>query len=144
MMRQIISALNKKLLRDLWIIKGQLVAIVFVMASGIMTFVLSFGVIDSLELGQEIYYASSEFADVWAGAKRGPQDVDEQIKQSNGVPQVETRVTFGGIIQVDGMEEPATGRIISLPDNREPLLNKIYLERGRLHRPDEEDAVLAS
>tara|TARA_R110002096_G_scaffold416576_2_gene619264 strand:+ start:78863 stop:81241 length:2379 start_codon:yes stop_codon:yes gene_type:complete len=144
MMRQIISALNKKLLRDLWIIKGQLVAIVFVMASGIMTFVLSFGVIDSLELGQEIYYARSEFADVWAGAKRVPQDVDEQIKQINGVSQVETRVTFGGIIQVDGMEEPATGRIISLPDNREPLLNKIYLERGRLLRPDEEDAVLAS
>lgn len=143
-MRSVISALNKKLLRDLWHIKGQLVAIIFVMASGIMTFVLSFGVIDSLELGQEIYYDRSEFADVWAGAKRVPQDVDEQIKQIDGVSQVETRVTFGGIIQVEGMEEPAAGRIMSLPDNREPLLNKLYLERGRLLRPDEEDAVLAS
>lgn len=143
-MRALISALNRKLLRDLWNIKGQLVAIIFVMASGIMTFVLSFGVIDSLELGQEIYYDRAEFADVWAGAKRVPQDVDEQIRQINGVSQLETRVTFGGTIQVDGMEEPATGRIISLPDNREPLLNKLYLVSGRMLRPDEEDAVLAS
>ncbi len=144
MMRRVVSALNRKLLRDLWNIKGQLVAIIFVMASGIMTFVLSFGVIDSLELGQEIYYDRAEFADVWASAKRVPQDVDEQIKQIDGVSKVETRVTFGGTIQVEGMDEPATGRIISLPDNREPLLNKLYLERGRLLRPDEEDAVLAS
>ncbi len=144
MMRSLVSALNRKLLRDLWNIKGQLVAIIFVMASGIMTFVLSFGVIDSLELGQEIYYDRSEFADVWASAKRVPQDVDEQIRQIDGVSLIETRVTFGGTIQVEGMDEPATGRILSLPDNREPLLNKLYLVKGRMLRPDEENAVLAS
>lgn len=144
MMRQIISALNKKLLRDLWNIKGQLVAIIFVMASGIMTFVLSFGVVDSLELGRDVYYDRFEFADVWAGAKRVPDNVREQIQEIDGVAQIQTRVAFGGIIQVDGMEEPATGRIISVPDGREPILNKIYLKAGRLLRPDEEGAVLAS
>ena len=143
-MRTLISALNRKLLRDLWNIKGQLVAIVFVMASGIMSFVLSFGVLDSLEIGRDVYYDRFEIADVWASAKRVPQDVDEQIREINGVAQVETRVSFGGTIQIEEMEEPASGRIISMPDNREPNLNKLYLVKGRFLRPDEEDAVLAS
>ena len=138
-----ITALNKKLLRDLWNIKGQLVAIIFVMASGIMTFVLSFSVVDSLELGRDVYYDRFQFADVFANAKRVPFGVREQIQQIDGVSQVETRVTFGAIIQVDGMEEPATGRLISIPDNREPLLNNIYLKQGRMLRPDEEGSVLA-
>lgn len=144
MMRALVPALHRKLLRDLWNIKGQLVAIVFVMASGIMTFVLSFGVVDSLELGRDTYYDRFEFADVWAGAKRVPDHVREQIQEIDGVTRFETRVTFGGTIQVDGMEEPATGRIISVPDGREPILNKLYLKAGRMLRPDEEDAVLAS
>ncbi len=142
-MRHVITALNRKLLRDLWNIKGQLVAIIFVMASGISSFVLSFGVIDSLELGRDIYYDRSEFADVWASAKRVPEDVKEQIQEINGVAQVETRVTFGATIQVDGMDEPATGRILSVPDSREPILNKLHLLQGRMLRPDEEDAILA-
>lgn len=142
-MRAIVSALNRKLLRDLWNIKGQLAAIIFVMASGIMTFVLSFGVIDSLELGRDVYYDRFQFADVWAGAKRVPDDVKEQIHAIDGVSQVETRVTFGTIIEVDGMDEPATGRLLSVPDNREPLLNNLYLLKGRMLRPDEDDAVLA-
>ncbi len=138
-----ISALNKKLMRDLWNIKGQIVAIIFVMASGIMAFVLSFGVIDSLELGRDVYYDRFQFADVFAQAKRVPQGVKQQIQEIPGVSQVETRVTFGAIIQVEGMAEPATGRLISIPDNRQPLLNNLYLKQGRMLRADEENAVLA-
>lgn len=141
---RLITSLNRKLLRDLWKIKGQLVAIVLVMASGIMSFVLSFGVVDSLELGRDVYYDRYQFADVWAGAKRVPDNVREQISEIDGVIRFETRVTFGGIIQVDGMEEPATGRIISVPDGYEPTLNKLYLKQGRWLLPDEEDSVLAS
>lgn len=142
--KQLISALNRKLLRDLWNIKGQLIAIIFVMASGIMTFVLSFGVIDSLELGRDVYYDRFKFADVWAGAKRVPEGVKEQIQEIDGVAQIETRVTFGSIVLVEGMDEPATGRLISLPDGQDPLLNNLYLKQGRWLRPDEEGAVLAS
>ncbi|MCB2089803.1 MAG: FtsX-like permease family protein [Alphaproteobacteria bacterium] len=143
-MRQVITAMNRKLLRDLWNIKGQLVAIIFVMASGIMSFVLSFGVIDSLELGRDVYYDRYEFADVWASAKRVPEGVKEQIAEINGVAQIETRVTFGATVQVEGMDVPASGRILSYPDEREPLLDKLYLKSGRLLNPDEEDAILAS
>ncbi|MBT6035317.1 MAG: ABC transporter permease [Kordiimonadaceae bacterium] len=138
-----VTALNKKLLRDFWNIKGQLVAIIFVMATGIMAFVLSFGVVDSLELGRDVYYDRFQFGDVFANAKRVPQGVKKQIQQIEGVAQVETRVTFGTIIQVDGMDEPATGRLISIPDNRDPLLNNLYLMKGRMLRPDEENGVLA-
>ncbi len=51
-----IGALNKKLVRDLWHIKGQILAIVMVMACGITTFIMSFGVLDSLTLSRDVYY----------------------------------------------------------------------------------------
>ena len=44
-----VSPLDRKLLRDLWRIKGQAAAIIFVIASGIALLVMSRGMILSLE-----------------------------------------------------------------------------------------------
>jgi len=139
-----IEALNKKLVRDLWNIKGQILAILLVMASGVATFIMSFGVIDSLELSRDIYYDRYQFADVFAQLKRAPEGVRRQLGEIRGVSAVETRVVFGVTVQVADMEEPATGKLISLPDGRKPLLNNLYLRSGRLLLPDEGDAILCS
>lgn len=137
-----IGALNKKLLRDLWNIKGQMAAITLVMAAGIAVFVIMFGVLDSLRLTQNTYYDRYQFADVFSALKRAPESVAERITEIDGVSVVETRVVFGVTLQMDNMQEPATGKIISLPDTRKPLLNNLYLRSGRMLHPNEEDSVL--
>jgi len=140
----VIGALNKKLLRDLWKIKGQMAAIVMVMASGIAAFIVSFSVLDSLELSRDIYYERTQFADVFSHLKRAPEAVKEQILEIPGVSVAQTRVAFDVTVQVEGMMEPATGRLLSLPDSGKPLLNNLFLRQGRFLAPDEDDAVLAS
>ncbi len=140
----IIPALNRKLLRDLWNIKGQMLAIMMVMACGITTFIMSFGVVDSLKLSRDVYYDRYQFADIFAQLKRAPDSVRQQVMEIPGVSAAETRVVFAVTIQVDDMIEPASGKLISLPDGRKPLLNNLYLRSGRMLLPDEDDAILSS
>ncbi|WP_339862996.1 ABC transporter permease [Paremcibacter congregatus] len=140
----ILKPLDQKLLRDIWRIKGQMLAIMMVMACGITTFIMSFGVVDSLKLSQDVYYDRYQFADVFAQLKRAPLSVRQQIREIPGVSAVEARVVFGVTVQVEDMAEPATGKLISLPDGRKPLLNNLYLRKGRMLEPDEDDAILAN
>ena len=72
-------ALDRKMMRDLWNIKGQAFAIVMVIASGVGTFVMSLSTLHSLSQSQQSYYERYRFAEVFAQleaspAVTGPQD----------------------------------------------------------------------
>jgi len=137
-----INVLNKKLLRDAYKLKGQLTAIILVMAAGIAFFVILFGVLDSLKLTKTTYYERYQFADVFASLKRAPESTKQRISEISGVSVVQSRVVFGVTLQIENMIEPASGKIISYPDGNKPLLNNLYLKSGRLLYPNEEDAIL--
>jgi putative ABC transport system permease protein len=47
-------------------------------------------------------------------------------------------------LDIAGMSDPATGRLISLPDRGRPPLNDVFLRRGRWLDPARPDEVLAS
>ena len=47
-------------------------------------------------------------------------------------------------LDVPGLDEPAVGQLISLPVTRPPLLNQVYLRRGRQLELGHDDEVLAS
>jgi putative ABC transport system permease protein len=137
-----LGALNHKLLRDIWNIKGQLSAIILVMAAGIAVYIITFGVLDSLKLTRDTYYDRYQFADVFSALKRAPESVKDRIAEIPGVSVVESRVIFGITLQMENMSEPATGKLISLPDGRKPLLNNLYLRSGRMLYPNEDNAIL--
>jgi putative ABC transport system permease protein len=139
-----LSALNRKLLRDLWHLKGQVLAIALVMACGIATFILAFGALNSLLETRDAYYDRYRFADIFANLKRAPISLTENIRQIPGVAQVYDRVVFGATLDLPGMTEPATGKLISFPDSGQPPLNRLFLKRGRLLEPHESDAILAN
>src|SRR5690606_38045581 len=45
------------------------------------------------------------------------------------------------MLDVPGIDEPATARLISIPEGRQPALNALHLKRGRLPHPDAPDEV---
>jgi putative ABC transport system permease protein len=139
-----ISALDRKTLRDLWHMKGQAVAIALVIGCGIALFTLSRSLLHSLELTQSTYYDRFHFAEVFASLKRAPDALAERVAEIPGVARLETRIVIGVNLSVPGLTEPATGRLVSLPDTREPLLNQIYLRRGSWLTPRADDQVIAS
>ena len=135
------SVLDKKLLRDMIRLWAQALAIALVMASGVTTLILAVGAYRSLEETRAAYYERYRFADVFAIAKRAPEFVEQQILEISGVAAAEARIQEFALLDIEGMEQPATGLAMSLPDHREQRLNRIYLREGRLPDPGRVDEV---
>ena len=124
-------ALDRKTLRDLWQLRGQATAISLVLACGVGTFVASVSVLDSLQYTQATYYERHRFADVFARLKRAPESLAERVAEVPGVARVQTRVVVDVTLDIEGMNELAVGRLISVSERREPGLNEVYLRQGR-------------
>ena len=126
-------ALDRKLLRDLWRIKGQAFAISLVMAAGVAMWITYLSAFDSLQLTQRAYYDRYRFAEVFARLKRAPWQLRERIAEISGVAQVETRVVVDVTLDVEGLAEPATGRLISIPGRQRAVLNDVVIRDWPLH-----------
>ncbi|MGB5705919.1 MAG: FtsX-like permease family protein [Arenicellales bacterium] len=133
-------ALDKKLVYDLRRIWAQALAIALVMACGVATIILSIGSYRSLEETRSAFYERYRFGSVFASAVRAPLTLKERIASLPGVSAVELRIMQPVLLDVPLMVEPATGIVVSIPDHREALVNKVYIRQGRLPesgRPDE-------
>ena len=137
-------ALNIKLLRDLWKMKGQAFAIVLVIVSGISTFVMLKSTMNSLNLTRNKFYRDYRFADVFASLKRAPDSLRNRIEAIPGVNQAETRVVADVKLRIEGYAEPVTGKLVSLSESGGSLLNRVYIRKGRMVDPWKEDEVLVS
>jgi len=138
------TALNRKLLRDVWEQRSQALAIALVMAAGVAMYVAYLSNFDSLRSTVDTYYARQRFADVFASLTRAPQRLRAQLADIPGVDVVETRVVVGVTLDIPGMLEPAAGLLVSIPGDRRPLLNDVFLRRGQWPDPTRPDEVLAS
>ena len=137
-------ALDRKLLRDLWHMRGQAVAIALVVACGVATVVTSRVGYESLRESQAGYYAAYRFADVFAALERAPESLRAALAAIPGVAAVETRIVAQVTLDVPGLAEAATGRLVSIPAIRVPILNDVHLRRGRWIEPGRPDEVIAS
>lgn len=124
-------SLNRKLVRDLRHIWMQGLAIALVIGCGVAMYVMSLGTLDSLRETRTAYYERYRFADVFASLKRAPQRLQDEIADIPGVARVQTRVVASVTLDVPGLREPARGRLISVPEGREPALNNLHIRRGR-------------
>jgi putative ABC transport system permease protein len=124
--------------------RGQAMAIALVIASGIATYVMSLSTLDSLLLTRDIYYRDYGFAEVFASLKRAPESLASRIQEIPGVDKVETRVVANVNVDISGFGDPVSGRLISVPDFGEPLLNRLYLRQGRMVRPERDDEAVVS
>lgn len=124
-------ALDHKLLRDLWHVKGQALAIAAVIACGVAIVVMTYGAMISLQETRDAYYDQYRFADVFSQLRRAPLRVANQIAEIPGVAASEPRITHYAALDIAGMNRPAAALLVSLPESGEPKLNRIALSRGR-------------
>jgi putative ABC transport system permease protein len=138
------KAIDKKLWRELWAMRMQVLAIAIVIVGGVSIFIMSLSTLDSLYETRESYYREHHFAEVFASLKRAPLSLVRRIQEIPGVDKVETRVVAYVNLDVEGFSDPVSGHLISLPDNSPGLLNQIYLREGRLIEPGRDNEVLLS
>ena len=138
------TALNLKLLRDLWNMRGQALAIAAVIAGGVATLVMALSTYDSLLGTRDLFYRDYRFAQVFASLKRAPDGLAARLAEIPGVERLETRVVAVVKLEVEGFTDPVTGVLASLPNTGQPLLNTLHLKRGRWLTPYSGDEVIVS
>lgn len=138
------TPLHRKLVRDLIHMRGQIIAVTLVLACGIATYVTMRSAFQSLVVAQSSYYSGYRFADVFTHVKRAPESVAAAMSAIPGVAAVQTRVVMDVTLDVPGLDEPATGRLISIPERRTPMLNDLFLREGRDIEPGQRGEVLVS
>lgn len=138
------TPLHRKLVRELWQMRGQALAIAVVIAGGVATLIMSLSSLDSLEVTRDAFYNDHRFADVFASAKRTPEGLRDAIETIPGVQQVETRVVGRANLRIPGFADPATGILVSLPPGRNAELNRLFLREGRLPEATREGEVVVS
>ncbi len=101
----VMKALDKKLWRELWRMKGQVFAISMVVMSGVATFIMFISTMHSLDFTRNKFYRDYNFADVFVNLKRAPESLKDKIKNIHGVKQLETRVSAQAKLDIKGFSE---------------------------------------
>ncbi len=126
----IISALDRKLIRDLRSSGIIVLAIAGIIAVGVACFVTMRSAYQNLGEGQERYYAECRMADFSVELKKAPISVVDQIGAIPGVATVRSRLQF--FVTVDLQTEPSiiNGQVISMPSHHQPVLNDLVMKHG--------------
>lgn len=112
--------------------RGQATAIAAVIGCGLAVFVGARSTLRSLDSARRSYYERQRFAEVFASLNRAPRSLLARVREIPGVAVAEDRVVEGVLLDLPDLDEPAAGRIVSLPDAGTPRLNAVHLLRGRL------------
>ena len=109
------AVLRHKLFRELTQSVGTLLTVVGIIAVGTGCFIGLGSAVRILSVSQRDYYQSYRLADFWVHVKKAPLTTVERIAELKGVADVRGRVVFDVIMDVPGVIQPLTGRLISSP-----------------------------
>jgi putative ABC transport system permease protein len=138
-----VTALNLKLARDLWRLRGQALAIALVLAAATATFIMSMGLHRSLTQTRDAYYARNQFADLFSGMVRAPRAVVARIAAVPGVARAEGGIQSYATLDMPGTAAPVRALFNALDDRGQNRLNQVTLRLGRMPQPGQQGEVVA-
>lgn len=138
------KTLDLKVLRDLVHLRGPLTAVTVLVACGVAMFIALRGMYGFLRERQATYYVEYRFGDVFAQVKRAPETLRPRLEAIPGVGALDLRIVQDVLLDVPGLAEPATGRLVSIAEPSRPALNDLHLRRGRWPEPGRRDEVVVS
>lgn len=136
------SALHTKLRREIWQMRGQVLAIALVIGGGVAVCLMSLVNYSSLQATRAQYYQDHQFADGFVSLKRAPRHVLQRVAQIPGVTRLSGRVEGTAKLEVAGFTDPVSARLVSLPDAGQPEVNRLFLRQGRLPDPARSDEIV--
>ena len=120
------------------------IAVAMVLGCGLSIFVMAVGMRASLERTRRDYYARQHMADLAVSLVRAPERVQADLAAIAGVSAVEARIAGFASLDLSGITEPASARLVSLPPQGRPKVNDLVLARGRWPDPAVAEEILVN
>ena len=139
-----VNILNRKLRRDLWQTKGMLVAVILIVALGVGCLVGMMGTSLNLQLARNAYYGQCRMADFWVDLKKMPVTELDVLDDLKGISEMRARIAFQVIVDLEGVEEPLSGTLLTLPAEPSPVINNILIQSGTYFTSRRQDEVIVS
>ena len=137
------SLLDRKLMRDILALRGQVITIALVVAAGVAVFIASISTYNSLLSGRDRFYDSTRFPQIFVTLKRAPLSIVSQLVAIPGVAVVEPRIVRDVIVDWPAAPLPVSARIVSLSHAGDEPLARLHMRRGSAPAPhDSRDAVV--
>ena len=136
------KTIDLKMIRDLRNMRGQVIAIAFVIIAGVSVYVTMSSVADTLQGTLDTYYEDYGFGEGFASVRRAPESLADRLRTVPGVNQVQTRVKASVNLEISGFDDPVTGQIVSVPAGEQPRLNQLFIREGRLVKSGNKNEVL--
>lgn len=126
--------LGRKLFRELWRAKGQTTAVLVVTALGVLLFVATAAAYEDLRDSYARTQRELGLADLHVDVTRvSPEDV-QRAATLTGFRRSDARVVTELPVDIarNGMSHRVSLRVLSLPDNGQPVLDRVLILSGRL------------
>jgi len=136
--------LRKKILRTLRQNWGQSIAVASVVLCGTACYIAVYSAFLNLELTRDTYYNQYRFADFEILIERAPETAVFQVEAMPGVSRARGRIVRDGSVDIEGVGEPRSGRVISMPVPRSAEINDIVVTQGRYLEPGGQQEVVLS
>lgn len=136
--------LYRKLFRDIVGARGQAAAVAAVVLCGTAVYVTMASAHRNLLLTRDAYYSEYRLADFWISVERAPQTAVYRLEALPGVREARGRIVQDVNLDIPGQDGPRTGRLVSMPDHREPVLNDLVLMSGRYFTSGRANEVILS
>jgi putative ABC transport system permease protein len=127
-----VSMLRRKLRRDLWSMKGQVLTIALVIASASGGFIGSLGTYHALQEARAVFYGNYRFANAFVDVKRAPQSLLQRVAQISGVIDAEANVVADSQLLLPDVLEPLVAHLVGVRPGIGPRLNRLHIRRGRM------------
>ncbi len=134
--------LLRKVVRDLRSRRASLIALLFIMGFGISSLICFLSVYRDLAMAKDDYYQRYRLASMQAEIKRAPASIVSDLRYFPNVSAVRGRVNIQALIDIPGVPDPISGRAISLPARRVPVLNDVVLRSGTWFSGEDEREVI--
>jgi putative ABC transport system permease protein len=139
-----VKALDRKLLRDLGRLRGQVITISLVVACGIAQLFAFVTTLRSLVASRDAFYAEGRFGDLFVHLDRAPRALLARLEEIPGVSRVQGRVVGDFRLEVPGSSEPVLGRFVGLAGSPGSRLDDVILREGREIEPGSSREVVVS
>lgn len=126
------SILNYKLLRELKINKGQIIAIVSVTTLGIAVFVAFLSCYFNLVLTRDTYYSRYRFHNFSIQLEKAPINTLFKISELKGIKKVKGRITKDVSMDMENSSDNKIIRLTSIEHYNSNIIDGIHLTQGKM------------